>query len=92
MAKSIPVLLSFENHSRLEKMRNIGKEHHMTTQSGELKNATIAMNIINFIIEKRHDPTYSQIIEREGIPILHLMDKALLQYAASKGYKIKKNL
>lgn len=85
MAKPINVLLSFI-HGRLEKMRQIGAEHHMTAANGALKNATIAMNFINFIIDLRHDDTISNIIEKEGVPLLPLIKRTLTQYAASKGY------
>lgn len=85
MAKPINVLLSFI-HGRLEKMRAIGAEHSMTTAQGTLKNATIVMNIVNFIIDLRHDDTINKIIEKEGVPLLPLIQRTLTQYAASKGY------
>ena len=59
MAKPTHVLLSFI-HGRLQKLLDFGREHHMQTSQGTLKNATIAMNIINFILDLRHDPVVDQ--------------------------------
>ena len=89
MAKNVAVLLSFIP-GRLEKMRQIGKDHGWRTSTGNYKNATISGNIIDFIIDLRHDPVYSKIVEKEGIPILHLLKRSLHQYAAARGYLTKK--
>lgn len=85
MAKPVHVLLSFI-HGRLEKLRDLGREHDWTTSQGTLKNATIAMKIIDFFIDLRYDETYSKIIKREGIPLRTLISRSLTQYAASRGY------
>lgn len=85
MAQSIKVLLSFI-HGRLEKMRQIGREHGWRTSQGTLKNATIAMNIIEFILDLRYDPTYVQILDKEGGNLLNLIAKSLHQYAERHGY------
>lgn len=83
MAKSISVLVTFA-HGRLEKLRQIGREEGMHTSKGTLKNATIAMNIIKFVVDLRHDPTIQKIIEKEHMPILNLIKKAMSQYQERK--------
>ena len=85
MAQSIKVLLSFI-HGRLEKMRQIGREHGWRTSQGTLKNATIGTHIIDETIDMRFDPTFSQIIAKEGLPYFVLTRRLWTEYAAQKGY------
>ena len=83
MAQSIKVLLSFI-HGRLQKILDFGREHHMQTSQGTLKNATIAMNIINFILDFRHDPVVSEILTKERINPWTYIERIHTQYAAKK--------
>ena len=85
MAKPTHVLLSFI-HGRLQKLLDFGREHHMQTSQGTLKNATIAMNIINFILDLRHDPVVDQILTRERINLWTYIERIHTQYATQKGY------
>ena len=87
MAKTVAVLLTFIP-GRLEKMRELGREHHIISSTGILKNATICMSMINLLVDLRNDETVSKIITREGIPLMPLVKKAVSQYAASKGLKM----
>ena len=53
----------------------------MQTSVGSLKNATIAMNIIKFTHDLRHDPVYNRILNHEGGNLHSLIESALHQYA-----------
>ena len=72
---------------KLKKLRKLGREHTMQNSVGNVKNATAAMNIIEHIIEMRHNPTNQKIIDRERIPLLNLINKAMDEYADRHGYK-----
>ena len=85
MAQSIKVLLSFI-HGRLEKIRQIGREHGWRTSQDTLKNATIGTNIIDETIDMCFDPIFSQIIAKEGMPYFVLTRRLWTQYASQKGY------
>ena len=58
----------------------------MQTAQGTLKNATICMKIIDFILDLRHDPIYNRILNHEGSTLFTLIIKALGEYAARHGY------
>ena len=89
MAESKPVLLKFLPHN-LKKLVDFGVEHMWKTSFQTYKNATIAMNIIIFILDLRNDPVFSQIVKKEGILPLSLIIRELNRYAAQKGYGIIK--
>ena len=87
MAESKPVLLKFLPHN-FKKLIDFGIEHMWKTRFQTYKNATIAMNIIVFILDLRNDPVFSQIIRKEGISPLSLIIRELNRYSAQKGYGI----
>lgn len=80
MASPVNVLLSFIP-GRFEELREFGREHKMHSKKGTLKNGTIARNMVDFILDMRHDPTIARIVEREHIPVLSLIEKAMSEYA-----------
>ena len=83
MPKPVQVQLSFIP-SRHKKLLDLGREHRMQTSQGTLKSATIAMNLIDFLIELRHTPTIKSILDREGGTLLDLIKRAIHQYINSK--------
>ena len=87
MAKPVYVLLSFIIR-KLETLREFGSEHGWKTSQDTLKNSTIAMNILDFILRLRHDPVFNQIVKKEGILPLSLILRELNRYAAVKGYGV----
>ena len=87
MAQPIKVFLSFI-HIRLTQLREFGAEQGWFTSQETLKNATIAMNIIVFILKLRKDPVVHQILKKEGILLFSLIVRELNRYAAVKGYGV----
>ena len=90
MAESKPVLLKFLPHN-FKKLIDFGIEHMWKTRFQTYKNATIAMNIIVFMLDLRNDPVFSQIIRKEGISPLSLIIAGIEQlYARKKGTELSK--
>ena len=89
MAQSVKILLSVTSR-KLQKLLNFGAEHGWRTSQQTLKNATIALNIITFMLDLRYDPVFSQIIRKEGIPPLSLILRELNRYAGVRGYGVIK--
>ena len=56
------------------------RDAHNTTSQGTLKSATIAMNFIDFLIDLRHSPSVTEILDKEGGTLLDLIQRALHQY------------
>ena len=85
MAKTTQVQLSFI-HGRVIKLRDFGRDHRMQTSQGTLKNATIAMNIIDFILDLYYDPLTIRFLQDVGGRFLEHLNAAWWQYLSSKGY------
>ena len=90
MANNVQVQLSFIP-GRLKKLREFANEHGWKASIGATKNAQAAMNIVNFILDLRHDPIYEKIITHERYNFLTLISNALYEYATRKGYVKKSN-
>lgn len=87
MPKQTRVFLPFMP-VRLAKLLDFGKENMWRTSRNTYKYATIAMNIVSFILDLRHDPVFNMIINKEGILPLSLILRELNRYAVKKGYGI----
>ena len=79
MAKPVQVQLSFI-YGRHQKLLDLGREHRFQTSQGTLKSATIAMSFLDFLIDLRHSPEISEILDKEGGTLLDLIKRALHQY------------
>ena len=79
MPKPVQVQLSFI-YGRHQKLLDLGREHRLQTSQGTLKSATIAMNFIDFLIDLRHSPLVTEILDKEGGTLLDLIQRALHQY------------
>ncbi len=79
MPKPVQVQLSFI-YGRHQKLLDLGREHRIQTSQGTLKSATIAMNFIDFLIDLRHSPLVTEILDKEGGTLLDLIQRALHQY------------
>ena len=79
MPKPVQVQLSFIQ-GRHQKLLDLGREHRMHTSQGTLKSATISMNLIDFLIDLRHNPEINENLDKEGGTLLDLIQRALHQY------------
>ncbi len=79
MPKPAQVQLSFIG-GRHKKLIEFGREHRMHTSHGTLKSAAITMNVADFLIDLRHNPEITEILDREGGTLLDLIQRALHQY------------
>ena len=79
--KSIRVNLSFIP-KRLNKLRAFGKEHLMRSNRG-LKDATICMKIIDFILDLRWDPDIQAYLKKHGGTLLDLIRRAVRKYISA---------
>lgn len=80
--KSIRVGLSFIPN-KLARLRQFGKEHHMRSNRGSLKDATICTKIIDFILELRWDPDVQRYLKSNGGTLLDLILRAVKKYIAN---------
>ena len=85
MAKPIAVFLSIMPNT-LKKVLDFGREHRFLTRAGALKNATVCTEILLKVLEIRHNEVYSRILQREGLTLFGLIERALQDYAARHGY------
>ena len=70
---------------KIKKLLDFGQEHRMQTSQGTLKKSAIAMNIINFIIDLRHNAEVVRILHNEGGTFLDLIQRAMDQYVKRRG-------
>ena len=87
MANPIKVLLSFMPIF-IRQLRDFGAEQGWFTSQNTLKNATIAGNIVLFILKLRKDPVVHQILRKESTLLFSLILRELNRHAAVKGYGI----
>lgn len=85
MAIPIQVQLSFV-YGKLRRLLDFGREHRMKNAQGNLKNSTVAMNIITYVLDKRSDPLVEHMLEHEHCTLFALIDKWQLEYATKHGY------
>ena len=83
--KAKKVLLSFIP-GRVVKLRAYGAEHRMHTTQGGLKNGTICMKIINFMLDVRADADIQKFLKDNGGSFHDLVLRALKKYIAEKKY------
>lgn len=77
--QSIKVQLSFIP-KRLERMREFGKKQLWKKSGRELKNATVGMNIIEFVLDTSSDPDVQKYLNKHGGTFLDLVLRALKKY------------
>lgn len=79
MPKPVQVQLSFIP-GRHQKLLDLGREHRMQTSQGTLKSATITMSFLNYLIDLRHSPSVTEILDKEGGTLLDLIQRSIHQY------------
>ena len=82
LIKSKKVLLSFIP-ARITKLRNFGREHRMQSTQGNLKNGTICMKMLNFMLDLREDDDIAKYLNKHGGTLFDLILRALKKYISS---------
>ena len=87
MANPRYVKLSFLPHT-INKLVDFGMQHMWKTARNTYKHSTIAMNIVQFMLDLRNNTVFNAIVQKEGILPLSLILRELNRYAVRQGYGV----
>ena len=85
MAKPVYSLLSFIP-GYVKKVIQYGREHAWKNRQGNLKLATISMNIIKLTIDDRHDPITLRMLNHFKCDHQTLLERMKLEFASRHGF------